>query len=267
VGVRWLLGPRRSVATDQRDAATDVPRLRVLTYNTHHGADRNGRLDLEAVASTIAGLHPDVVALQEVDRHWGARSEGVDQPAWYADRLGLPVHFAANVAGRSDSGGPTPEYGLAILSRLPMTLPSHHQYAGSPTHPAEPRGVQQVVVTCPDGGRGRPVRVVNTHLSVAGAWLRRLEVDELLSFVDPADDLATVVAGDFNAGARSREMRSLRRSYQDAWTVGSGPAGTVRSRRRIDYLWVSHHLRPLRTMVVRSSASDHYPVVTDLTWR
>ena len=39
----------------------------------------------------------DLVGLQEVDKHWSARSDWADQPAWFAQRLGLHVAYAANL--------------------------------------------------------------------------------------------------------------------------------------------------------------------------
>jgi endonuclease/exonuclease/phosphatase (EEP) superfamily protein YafD len=48
--------------------------LRVLTYNIHHGVGEDGVLDLERIARVIADSGADVIGLQEVDRHWSART-------------------------------------------------------------------------------------------------------------------------------------------------------------------------------------------------
>ena len=240
--------------------------LRVLTYNIHHGADRRGRLDLARIAGTIAGCEPDVVALQEVDLRWGPRSGDEDQPGWLGQRLGMNVHFTPNVVKDSHRASPAPSgYGLALLSRWPLTAVTHGTFSvPSPEH-GEPRGFLQATVhpDVPSGGR-RNVRVLNTHLSAAGAGLRRAQVLELLQHLGPAEQ-PTVIAGDFNARPRSEPIRRLRRHYQDAWRPGIRRGATIRGR-RIDYLWVSAQLRPVRTRVVRSTASDHLPVVTDLEW-
>ena len=42
-------------------------RLRVLTYNIHHGEGVDGKLDLERIASVIRSVEPDLVALLEVN--------------------------------------------------------------------------------------------------------------------------------------------------------------------------------------------------------
>ena len=243
----------------------------MLTYNTHHGADRRGVLDVEAVAATIAACQPDLAALQEVDRAWGDRSAGLDQPDWYGARLGMRVSFAATIVRSRDSGPPA-EYGLALLSRWPLSSTAHQLYTADRSRHAEPRGWQQAVVSIPGvGGQGRSVQLVNTHLSVSSARLREAESAELvtgLSSPAAADPLlATVLAGDFNAGPRSRAVRTVRALLCDTWDAGAGPAATTPSGRRLDYLWCSPQLLPVRSVVVRSAASDHYPVVTDLAWR
>ena len=57
---------------------TSPVRLRVVTYNIHHGEGTDGRIDLERIAALLSGMQPDIVALQEVDRNT-SRSGGVDQ--------------------------------------------------------------------------------------------------------------------------------------------------------------------------------------------
>ena len=231
-------------------------RLRFMSYNTHAGSDRRRRLNLEAIARTIERCDPDVVALQEVDRHYGERSRYVDQPTWYADRLGMEVHYGANVrlSALSDDG-PEREYGLALLSRLPMREPLHHPYGFTS---GEPRGLVEATVDW----NGTPVRVINTHLSVSAAANRAEEARELAERLAGLDH-PVVVAGDFNARHRAPELSPLRDLLTDAWRAGLGP-GLTCAGRRIDFIWTSATLRAVRSRVVFSRASDHRPVVTDL---
>ena len=96
------------------------PRLRVLTYNIHHGEGTDGKFDYERLARVINGLKPDVAALQEVDRNT-RRANGVDQaaPARKTDRDAVAFANALTYQGG--------EYGEAILSRFPMDqVRAHH---------------------------------------------------------------------------------------------------------------------------------------------
>lgn len=71
--------------------------LRAASYNIHHGADARDRLDLGRTAETLAALDADVIGLQEVDVHYGARSGGVDQAARMGEMLGMQVSFGAAI--------------------------------------------------------------------------------------------------------------------------------------------------------------------------
>jgi endonuclease/exonuclease/phosphatase family metal-dependent hydrolase len=247
-------------------AKADPTHLRVMTYNTHHGADRAGVGNIEAIALTIEECRPDVVALQEVDRRWGERSGRLDQPAWYAERLGMQVDYAATIREPSDAGSPA-EYGLATLSVLPMSGRQYHRYLGSAGAHDEPRGFLTVFVTAEKGKRRQPrtVRIINTHLAVRNRGLREQEMTQLMSYTDSDRDLPTVLAGDLNARLWARALREVRQSYRNAWDVGRGSPSTVWGR-RIDYLWMSSHFRPVQTVVIRSWASDHFALVSDLAW-
>src|SRR5687768_15481548 len=84
--------PQQPAARGASDVDRPPPlRLRVLTYNIHHGEGVDGRLDLERIARVITAEEPDLVALQEVDVKT-RRTGGVDQAAELARLTGM--HFA-----------------------------------------------------------------------------------------------------------------------------------------------------------------------------
>jgi endonuclease/exonuclease/phosphatase family metal-dependent hydrolase len=53
--------------------------VRLVTFNIHHGVGDDERHDLPRLAKLLPGPDADVICLQEVDRHFGERSEDVDQ--------------------------------------------------------------------------------------------------------------------------------------------------------------------------------------------
>ena len=63
------------------EAAPGRRSLGVLTFNIHHGAGTDDVLSLERIASVIKNSDADLVGLQEVDRHYSARSNWADQAA------------------------------------------------------------------------------------------------------------------------------------------------------------------------------------------
>ncbi|MGC4005443.1 MAG: endonuclease/exonuclease/phosphatase family protein [Pirellulales bacterium] len=94
--------------------------MRLLTYNIHKGiGGRDRRYRLERVIEVIATERPDVVCLQEVDRHV-RRSRFDDQPHLLAEGLGLS-HLTYQPTHLLKQGC----YGNLILSRWPL-FEHHH---------------------------------------------------------------------------------------------------------------------------------------------
>src|SRR3954471_1448723 len=85
--------------------------LRVMSYNIEYGHE-----GLDSVASLIRDEHPDIVGLQEVDVHWSARSNFVDQAATLSKATGMNYRFARIYQlPNSDPSKPPREFGVALL--------------------------------------------------------------------------------------------------------------------------------------------------------
>lgn len=209
----------------------------------------------------IARVAPDLLGLQELDRHWGERSENVDQPAWLARRLGMHQVFGANVA-RPRADGPDQEYGIALLGREPWARVRHERYPAAGR--LEPRGYL-VAETARSG-----VRVCCTHLSagakVSAAPARERQVAHLIERMH--DELPVpLVVGDFNASGLARPLLAMRRHWVDGvWQAGVGRTSTLvgPSPRRLDYVWVDPAWSIEQAVVIDTAVSDHRPVVVDL---
>jgi len=96
--------------------------LRVMTYNIAAGYS-----DLDRTSEAIRASAADLVALQEVDVHWGQRSGFIDQAAAVAARLKMQFRFARiyQLPG-ANASAPAREYGVALLSRFPIVEWSNH---------------------------------------------------------------------------------------------------------------------------------------------
>ena len=93
VGVLFLVAVLAVFLASPASASREVS-LRVLSYNIHTGIGSDGALDLARTADAIRDTRADVVALQEVDVHWDARSDFRDQAADLARPLRMRVFFA-----------------------------------------------------------------------------------------------------------------------------------------------------------------------------
>lgn len=244
-------------------ASPDLP-LRVMSWNIAAG---HGNLD--SIATGIRAAKADLVALQEVDVHWDSRSNFADQAQVLAERLGMQVCFAPIYRlPAAEAGRPVREYGVALLSRFPITAFRNDTLSRLSTQertpvPAPAPGLLHATVAV----RGIPVRVFNTHLDYRGdPTVRVRQVAEMLAIIGASDD-PTLVFGDFNAPPTAAELQPLLRRFRDAWTGGAGDGFTYPADapvRRIDYVLTSSHFQVISARVPESTASDHRPVAVEL---
>jgi endonuclease/exonuclease/phosphatase family metal-dependent hydrolase len=247
------------------EAAPASATLRVMTYNIQSG---HGNLD--GTAAAIRNARADIVGLQEVDVHWGERSGFVDEAATLGERLGMAVRFAHIYSiPAQDPSRPPREFGVALLSRLPIVSWRNDTLTRLSTQdsnavPAPAPGLLDATVDV----RGTRVRVLNTHLDYrADPRVRRQQVAEMLAYIG-APRVPTIVLGDMNAEPDAPELAPLLAVLHDSWLPASGPGLTYPAdvpRKRIDYVLVSLHFRVHATAVPAIEASDHRPVIADLS--
>lgn len=244
-------------------SAAPPVRLRVLTYNIHHGEGTDGRLSLERIARVIRSADPDVVALQEVDRKT-ERTGGVDQAARLADLCRMHMVFGKNL---DYQGG---AYGNAVLSKAPIARSRNYHL---PRHDdGEQRGVLTSHIDVP--GMPEPLLFFCTHLDHRSPDGERfasvLQINQLLQELTVGrEQRAALLAGDLNDVPTSRVLGRLKQ----VWTpVAKEPMPTVpvdRPQRQIDYILFrpAGRWRVVEALVIdQLTASDHRPVLAVLEW-
>ncbi len=241
-------------------------RVRVATFNIHHGVGTTRRLDLGRTAATIAEIDPDVIGLQEVDRCWSRRSGFTDQAGDLAERLGMHLAFGATLRrATSDPEQQPREYGVALLSR-------HRIVAKRNTLLPRPRGSEQRSLLEAEVVIGEvTLRCLCTHLQHRFRRARREQataVSAAVTATSGAPATPTVLMGDLNARPGTPELTTLTEHLVDTWPgAGDGPGYTYRTTRpgaRIDYVLTSPGIAVERARVVATDASDHLPVSVDL---
>ena len=245
------------------NSGVDAP-LRVMTYNIH-----SGQGNLGATADAIRTLSPDVVALQEVDVHWSDRSNFADQAAALAQMLGMQVRFAPIYQLEPlRAGDPRREFGVALLSKLPMTSFTSRLLTRLSTQESNPEptpmpGLLEVTIDV----RGTAVRAFDTHLDYrADPAVRAKQVQEMVEYIG-SSTRPTILLGDLNATPDAAELQPLFARLHDTWPSSSGPGFTYPAedpRKRIDYILVSSQFRVRSASVPAATASDHRPVWVDL---
>src|SRR6476646_4065234 len=145
--------------------------VRLVTFNIHHGVGDDGRHDLPRLAQVLASADADVICLQEVDRHYGDRSENVDQGLLLARALDMQLAWGPALDEPRPAGRPRGEYGNAVLSRLPILVSDVHPLPGS----GEPRSALRTMLELD----GSTLWVTTTHLTASAPEDRTAQVAAL----------------------------------------------------------------------------------------
>lgn len=213
---------------------------RVATFNVHHCAGLDGRIDIPRAARVIERTEADLVALQELDRGM-ARSDRVDQPAQLQALTGLEVTFHPTLVR---GGG---EYGIGI--------------AATEGGPFEYRPLPQLADEEPRGyliGPFRAATVIATHLSLrpsARDRQTRAIVAALQRFGGPV-----ILLGDLN-----QSSWRLRRTVGGAFRVPVVPRRTMARRwSQRDHVVAGRGARVLTRDVIETKGSDHYALAADI---
>lgn len=209
----------------------------LLSYNIQYGFGADGVYDLARAARLMQGA--DIIALQEVERHW-QRSGHDDQPA-LLEAL-LPGHYAVfGPAFDMDASTRAPgrvvnrrrQFGPMILSRWPILwtrlhlLPMRRMIDPLNTQ----TGALEACIACPGGA----LRVFSLHLAHVGREERLEQIEHLQAILaraaiagppwsgtddeparnwtegaaEPPNPSAVILMGDFNCEPGSDEMALL----------------------------------------------------------
>lgn len=216
--------------------------MKVMTWNIRLGIQQ-GR---EAVADCIENLDADVVALQEVGRHWIMGPKG-DTTAWLAKRLGYPS--AIFVPCLRLVGGA--EYGHCLLSRYPLAYP---RIVDLPMLVDEPRRLLLSQCHTPQG----KLDIASTHLShVADRDPQgKVLLQHAKHLANPA-----IILGDLNT-PKAPWLDVLMQEYLDSDPPNrhTFPAGKPET--RIDFILGKGVCFSDTEVADSGDVSDHYPVVT-----
>ncbi|SDM33796.1 Metal-dependent hydrolase, endonuclease/exonuclease/phosphatase family [Catalinimonas alkaloidigena] len=235
--------------------------LRVMTYNIHHAnpPGQPDQIDVEGIADVIRRQRPDLVALQEVDVRT-ARAGQVDEAERLAAALDMHVYFGK--AMDYDGGG----YGVALLSRFPLSETQVMPLPAQPAPPSEPRVLATARVQLPNG---RAIRFASTHLDAGrDSTNRQLQIDAIVQRT-AADSLPWLIGGDFNATPHSGVIRTLDAAFTRTCHDCAPTIPIDRPEKAIDFLAFRGE-PPFRVVdhqvINHEAASDHLPVVAELTY-
>jgi endonuclease/exonuclease/phosphatase family metal-dependent hydrolase len=244
-------------SSNSKGSKTSVNALRVLTYNIHHGNPPSmpGKIDIDAIAKAIKAQQPDLVALQEVDFNT-IRSGKMNQAVLLAQKLQMNFFFAKAI---DYDGG---EYGVAILSRYPLSDTNIQKLTTQTGTKGEPRVLATVLITLPDG---KKIRFGSTHLDAQKEDTNRLlQVGELNAYAQQ-EKLPFILGGDLNAMPGSTPIMIFDQQYNRTCEPCEFTIPVIKPTKAIDFIAVSKKSRMeviSHKVIPETYASDHLPVLT-----
>jgi len=261
------VAPDRQTATRPADgpaartATNPAMEFTVATYNINYG-----NVNLKQAAQTIRKSKADFVFLQETN----------DESARYF-RRSLRLEYPHMRFRRARGAG-----GFGFLSKAPLTklnwMPPKFGWLGT--------WMARVKLG------GKHIQVANVHLQpivpakkekikglmkmfLATEVIRAKEIVRIHSAL--AESIPTIIAGDLNSTSKMTSPQYLTaRGFIDSFAAVVPNADKqitwhwlyrgVHWKFRLDYIFHSAEIKTLRSRVIRSKASDHYLLVSTLTW-
>jgi endonuclease/exonuclease/phosphatase family metal-dependent hydrolase len=258
------------LSCSQRVYQTNTPSvnsLKVMSYNIHHANPPSvpGKIDLDAIAKAISDQNPDLVALQEVDVNTD-RSGKINEASMLALKLGMKGFFFAKAIDHE--GG---DYGVAILSKYPISESKIHRLPTQEGTKGEPRVLATVQVNLPgDLPGGKKIRFGSTHLDAQKSDINRLLQLTEINKIAAQERLPFIIAGDLNATPESAVIKMFDTQFNRSCQNCAFTIPVINPTKAIDFIAyskgtdmevVSHEVVPERY------ASDHLPIVSVLKFK
>ncbi len=267
----WVsLSPSHEMYAVQGIDQVEEKTVKVATYNIAAGRGTDGVYNVERIARAIEETDADIIGLQEVDVHWGARSNHDDMVAILADHLNMDYYFAPIYDfAPTVEGEPRRQFGVAVLSKYPITNAANREIARLSTQDPNPEptpapGFLEAQINV----EGAEVSFYVTHLDYRGdPTVREMQVADMQAIM--AEQTYSLLVGDMNARPEAPELQPIFQKYNDAWKWSENGEGytypATEADRRIDYIFASPRIEIQSAETMSTEAADHLPVVAEIS--
>jgi endonuclease/exonuclease/phosphatase family metal-dependent hydrolase len=234
--------------------------IRVMSYNVRHCSPPvTGLIDIDGTAAAIKKQNPDIVALQEIDVNTG-RDGKIDEAAELGKKTGMEVYFGKAI---DHDGG---EYGVAILSKYPITNAVVHKLPTLESTKGEHRVLLTAEIHLPGG---KSIVFGSTHLDAQGPPTNRdLQIQEIIN-ITKTIKLPFILAGDLNAQPGTNVINQLDQHFTRSCQTCGFTIPADKPNKTIDYISftpaadfkvISHEV------IVEPKVSDHAPILAVLKY-
>jgi len=235
-------------------------KLKIMSYNIHHGEGMDTILDLSRIAGIIRSVDPDLCGLQEVDEYC-TRTDSVGQTEYLAQSTAMKGTFGIFMDFQKG------EYGMATLTKKPIIS---SKVLRLPDALHEPRSsiVHEVKLS-----EACVIAFANVHFDWIGGEegsANRLKQAKVLTKYLDSLNHATIITGDFNCTPDSPTMTYFKEQGFEFVDKGNDKLsfqGNTKS--EIDHL-IFRDLGPIKFipkniyLMEEPVASDHRPLIVEL---
>lgn len=236
----------------------DKQELTIMSYNIHHAnpPSKAGYIDIDAIAAVINKYKPDVVALQEVDVN--TKRSGMNEAVTLAEKTKMNFYFAKAI---DHDGG---DYGVAILSRYPLSGGTTHKLPTATGTNGEPR----VLATAAIEWNGKKIIIACTHMDAQRSDTNRLLQINAITGILKDETNPVILAGDLNAAPGGAVINILDQHFTRSCTQNCGfTIPQVNPTKTIDFIAykpAANFAVLAHTVIDEQYASDHLPVLATL---
>lgn len=224
--------------------------ITVMSYNIHHGADKNEKDQLTAMGGFIKASGADIIGLQEVDSVC-TRTNGVDQMKELGRITGMYYAFVRHYAYQGGA------YGMGILSRYPITEVDNKRMSLLKSKTTSTAMISAII----NVARKKKVRFASAHFALDDSS-RMVQAHEAVNYLG-ADLHPVILTGDLNATPEAPEIQYLQSYFigTDRKQIMTYPAPVAT--KKIDYIFIrkKNLVNVKKHAVPVNSLSDHLPVI------
>jgi len=241
----------------QTQPATTSPKtLKVVSYNIRHAEGMDGKINTKRITDLLTKTEADLISLQEVDKGC-TRSEKRDIVKEIATQLNMFYAFGKFM---DHDGG---EYGMAVLSRFPITKTIRHQLPKG----TEPRCALEIRVQT-DAFKS-PLSFIGIHNEWKINKVRSLQIKTLITSLKDYKH-PIILSGDFNGQPTDPSLKLL---IDDKWHIldkkGAKTWPSQNPRVEIDFIMtkqlpsfsVEHYV------IEDTETSDHRPIYAKFSFK
>lgn len=229
--------------------------LTIMTYNIHHGANKQEELTLDSMGLFIKESGADIIGLQEVDSVCN-RSGKTDQMKRLAEITGMHYAFVRHFAFQGGA------YGQGILSRYPIkNIENIRLSLLKPDSLRQSLALITGEIEVPNKGI---VLFANAHFSL-DALTRLQQAKEVLAYLKEKK-LPAIFVGDLNATPDQEEIRLLQKKLLRVSGLNQPSFPTEAPVKTIDYIFINRQMKAKteHTHVPIVPFSDHLPVISGI---